>query len=382
MQYSIEHEQFRYEIKKIISSYIEPKIQEWEENESVPRELFKILGDHNLLGLTVPIEDGGRGLDISYTLILVQELMRINAVGVASSILIQLNTVSPLLSRFGNDYIKRKFLHPIIKGESIGALAVTEPSGGSDLLRAVQCTAIKKNEHWLLNGEKKFITNSPIADKLVVLAKTKDSHSPLSMSLFAIDASGEGYKVNQLFKMSQKASPIGHIVFDNYQIPLNNVVGKLNNGYMMSMDVLYEERFLIGSAAISLAEETLKKTIDYLKHRYYKGEPITNYQSIRYELSEFFAEIEACKSMIRQVCHSIIIGKIDKARATMIKFHFCDLGQLIVQRCHQLFGSFGLYENSWIDRAVRDIRIFSIYAGSSETMKDFSSFKLIPNLYK
>ncbi|MEK1831051.1 acyl-CoA dehydrogenase family protein [Priestia megaterium] len=144
MQYSIEHEQFRYEIKKIISSYIEPKIQEWEENESVPRELFKILGDHNLLGLTVPIEDGGRGLDISYTLILVQELMRINAVGVASSILIQLNTVSPLLSRFGNDYIKRKFLHPIIKGESIGALAVTEPSGGSDLLRAVQCTAIKK----------------------------------------------------------------------------------------------------------------------------------------------------------------------------------------------------------------------------------------------
>lgn len=382
MNYSITHEEFREEIKIFFEDIISPNILSWEQEQSVPLEIFRELGNRNLLGLTIPTKDGGRGLDISYTLVLVEEFLKHNAVGIAASLLIQLNTVTPLLARHGNDYIKEHFLTPLIKGESIGSLAVTEPSGGSDLLNAIKCTAEKHEDKWVLNGEKKFITNSPIADKLVVLAKTKDSNSPLSMTLFAVDARGEGYKVEQLFKISQKSSPVGHITFENYEVPLSNVVGRVNKGYLYAAEVLDEERFIIGYGAIILAEAAIKKTIEHLSERYFKGQAIINNQAIRHELAVFISEIEGCKSLVRKVSDSIVNGDTDKARAAIVKYHLCDVAQKIVQRCHQLFGSLGLYENTWIDRAVRDVRILSIYAGSSETMKDIGSFKLIPNLYK
>lgn len=382
MNISTTHEEFRIEVQAVIEEHIKPYLSILEDEQTVPKEIFRILGHFNLLGITISEEDGGRGLDISYTLILVEELLKLNMVGIASSLLIQLNTVSPLLGRYGDSYIKEHFLSPIIKGEAVGSLAVTEPTGGSDLLNAIKCTAEKVGGKWVLNGEKKFITNAPIADKLVVLAKTKLSTSPLSMSLFAVDANQEGYSVNQLYKISQKTSPVGHIMFSNYEVPDTNVIGRLNRGYMMAVDVLFEERFIIGYGAIVLAEATVNKTIEHLSQRRYKGLPIIKYQAIRHELAVFMAEIEACKSIVRLVSESIVSGKMDKARGTIIKFHLCDVGQKIIQRCHQLFGSMGLYENSWIDRAVRDSRILSVYAGSSETMKDLGSIKLIPDLYR
>lgn len=381
LTFTDKHEAFRARIDSILDQDILPFFDQWEAENSLPKYIFKKLGDAGIMGTLIPERLGGQGMDFSFIVVVIEQLMKRKLAGVGASLLIQLNTVCPLLVKYGSPLIHDRFLSPLVKGEAVAGLAVTEPTGGSDLLEAIQTSAYLDGDEWVISGEKMFITNATIADFVVMLVRTSEEQTPFSMSFLVVPMTTPGIEVIQQAKLGQRSSPTGIIKMNNCRIPVANLVGRLNHGFINMANVMYEERFIIGLGSIVMAKACLEETILFLKSRSNNGEKITDKQAIRHEIVTLVAELESCRAFAYSVADNMSKGKLDKARICMVKYALCDKAQRIMRRCIQLHGSYGLYENSWMDRAIRDIRVMSIYAGSSETMRDLASTQLIPKLY-
>lgn len=365
------HQAFRPVVNSAILELISPNTERWESLRELPRSVFRDLGERGLLGLTQPLEYGGRGLDFGYTVVLAEELPRCHMGGVALSILAQTNFFSPLLARHGSAAQKAEFLAPAIRGEKIGALASTEPTGGSDISGAVQCCAEDDGDFWVVSGEKTYITNGPIADFVVTLVRTRSDGGPNGMSLVIIPTDTPGFAVKQtLRKLGLHSSPTGWLTFDRCRVPKSYTVGKAHLGYYYHTQNLLEERLIGGVCSLALAALVLEDTISYLKVRRAYGRPLTALQTIRHRIAEMSAEIEMARAFVYSVCERFRDGHTDAKRICMIKFQVVDVVQRVIERCIQLFGGYGFLEENWVTRAYRDARVLSLGGGTSEVMKD------------
>jgi alkylation response protein AidB-like acyl-CoA dehydrogenase len=291
--------------------------------------------------------------------------------GLTLSILAQTSFFSPLLSRYGTAEQKQQFLAPAIRGEKIGALASTEPTGGSDITGAVQCTAVDDGDFWLVTGEKMYITNGPIADFVVALVRTRPNGGANGMSLLLIPTDTPGFSVKEtLRKLGLHTSPTGWLAFDRCRVPKAFTIGKPHLGYFYHTQNLMEERLVAGVAGLSLGALVLHDTAEYMRRRMAYGRPLSSLQTIRHKIVEMTAEIEMARAFVHAVCERFRDGHVDAKRICMIKFQVVDIVQRVVERCIQLFGANGFLEANWVARAYRDVRVLSLGGGTSEVMKD------------
>lgn len=365
------HEEFRQRVRAFVAEHLTPHADEWESRRFFPREVIRAMGREGLLGLSHERKYGGLELDFLHNVVLAEELPRCRMGGLTLSILAQTNFCLPLLARHGTDQQKLQFLKPAIAGDLIGALASTEPAGGSDLTGATQCTARDAGDFWIVTGEKKFITNGPVADFVITLVRSKPASGTHSFSLLIIPTTTPGFRVKEtLNKLGLHTSPTGWLEFAGCRVPKDLTLGRAHLGYFYHTQNLLEERLLASVVATSLGSLVFTDTIDYLRSRMAYGAPLTQLQAIRHRLSGIAAQLEMARRFVHSVCGSFSQGHVEEMAICMMKFQVIEIVQRVIEDCLQLNGGQGFLEENWISRAYRDARVLSLGGGSSEVMKD------------
>lgn len=371
MLFTDAHNEFRVGARRFVESILAPRVDGWERDEALPRELFREMAAGGLLGLNYARECGGLGLDFSYNVVLAEELARCRAMGVVLSIFAQAHFVPPLLALLGTEDQKKAFLGPVLRGELVGAVASSEPTGGSDIVRSIRCSAVDGGDYWVINGEKKYITNGPIADFVVTLIRTRAEQSINSLSLVIVPTSVEGFSAKPILgKLGVRSSPTGWLEYRNCRVPKSLTLGRTNLGYHYVARNILEERLIGGVAAVSLADLALSETIGRLRAREAFGSTLSRLQAVRHRVAEMAAEIEVSRRFVHSVCEAFQRGVVEAKEICMIKFYVYEVVQRVVERCLQLNGAAGFLEENWIARAYRDVRVLSIGGGASELMKD------------
>ncbi len=369
--FSRTHEAFRSRVRQFVETNLTPHADEWERQGSFPLSVFRDLAREGFLGITHSRRYGGQELDFGYTIVLAEELPRSKMMGLTLSVIAQTNIFPPLLATLGTEEQKQEFLVPAIRGEKIGGVASTEPAGGSDVVRAIQCTAVEDGDFWVITGEKKYITNGPIADFLIVLVRTRPEYATNSLSLVIVPTKTPGFTVKEtLRKLGMHTSPTGWLAFDRCRVPKQLTLGRPNLGYFYVARNILEERLVGGASGIALAGYVLQETIAYLQKRIVYDRPLSDLQAIRHRVAEMAADIELSKRFVHSVCESYRDGIVEAKQICMIKFRVFEMVQRVVEQCLQLHGGYGFLEDNWITRVFRDARVLSIGGGASELMKD------------
>jgi len=277
--------------------------------------------------------------------------------------------VAPYLLHYGSEVLKKKYLPKMASGEMIGAIAMSEPGAGSDL-QGVRTTAVKKNDYYLVNGAKTFITNGWNCDLVIVVAKTDPAKGATGTSLLVVDTSMKGFsKGKRLKKVGLKGQDTAELFFDNVEVPAENLVGQENNGFIYLMQELPWERLQIAIAAAAKCEAALEWTRDYVNERKAFGKPVASFQNTRFKLAELATEVQIARVFVDRCIELLLEKKLDTATASMAKLWTTELEGKVMDECVQLHGGYGFMWEFPIARAYVDARVQRIYGGTNEIMK-------------
>ncbi|MDV2686081.1 acyl-CoA dehydrogenase family protein [Alkalihalophilus lindianensis] len=372
-----EHELFRISLRKFLDKEAYPYFNQWEDNKAIPREFWLKMGENGFFCPWVSEEYGGLGLDFSYSMVLHEELEKVGQ-GVASGMCLHSDIVTPYLSTLGTEEQKKKWLPKCISGEIITAIAMTEPGAGSDLA-GVRTTAIREGDHYVLNGEKTFITNGINADLVVVVCKTDPTASPAhkGISLLVIENGTEGFtRGKDLKKIGIHSGDTGELIFDNAKVPARNLLGEEGKGFYYLMDKLQQERLIVAIQCQVEAEVMLDITINYVKERKAFGQSISKFQNTQFKIAEMATEIDIGRNYINQLTARHIQNEDIVKEVSMAKWWISEMAKRVAAECLHLHGGYGYMEEYEIARRYRDIPVASIYAGTTEVMKSIIAKKL------
>ena len=369
MIFTQEHNEIRRTVKNFVDNEINPYCDEWEKAGEFPmKEMFKKLGDLGLLGISKPTEYGGMGLDYSYNIVAAEEFGAAHCGGVPLAIGVQTDMCTPALARFGSNELREEFLAPSISGDMIGCIGVSEPSAGSDVA-AIKTTAKKDGDDYVINGTKMWITNSPKADFICLLANTSDDKVHLNKSLIVVPMNTPGIEVApRLNKLGMRSSETAQVFFDNVRVPQRYRIGAEGSGFMMQMLQFQEERLFGAANILKGLEQCVDQTIDYCRERQTFGQPLLDNQVIHFRLAELQTEIEALRCMVYQGVEGYINKKDVTMLASMAKLKAGRLGREVADSCLQYWGGMGYMWENPVSRAMRDIRLVSIGGGADEIM--------------
>lgn len=361
---------FHSMIIRIINQEIAPYYDEWEKAHCVPKSLWSTLGSAGMLGIDMPEEYGGAAASFDISQLAIEELSRQCFGGLASGYNIHANIVMPYILHLGNEAQKQQWLPTMITGEAVGAIAMTEPGAGSDLA-AIRTHAKRTDDGWLLNGSKIFITNGLLADIVIVCAKTKPEAGAKGVSLFLVDTSIAGYSVGQgIEKIGQHASDTAELFFSDMLIPHEALLGEENSGFKYLMQELPRERLGCAAQAIGSIEGVLAITLDYVKERRAFGQAIADFQNTRFKLAEAKAQLDMARAYLNNCIEKYKNQQMTTTDAATIKLLLTEMQCKITDECLQLFGGYGYTLEYPISRFYVDARIQTIYAGTSEIMKE------------
>ena len=374
----VEHAIFRDSLRKMLEKEAYPNYGKWEDEREIPRDFWLKLGEYGFLLPWVDEAYGGLGLDFSYSMILTEELERVG-VGLASGVSLHSDIVSPYISAYGTDQQKQKWLPKSVTGEFISAIAMTEPGAGSDLA-GVRTSARKNGNHFVLNGEKTFITNGLNADYVIVVCKTDDKVEPAyrGISLLVVEDGMPGFKRGKkLNKMGMHSGDTAELIFEDVQVPVENLLGEEGKGFYYLMEMLQQERLLVALQVQVEAEEMLKLTIDYVKERKAFGQRIADFQNTQFKLAEMATEIDIGRTYVNTLTEKHLLGKELVKEVSMAKWWISEMAKRVAAECLQLHGGYGYMEEYEIARRYRDIAVTSIYAGTTEIMKNIIAKKIL-----
>ncbi len=366
-----DHESVRRSVSDFIKKEINPNVDEWEEKKQAPlKEIFKKMGDLGFLGIRYDPEYGGQGLDYWYETVFLEELGHIKALGLSVAITVQTNMATPAIDEFGSEHLKQTYLKAAISGDMIGAIAVTEPAAGSDV-SALESTAKKEGDHYVLNGSKMFITNGVQADFYTLLARTSDEKGYHSFSLFVVPADLPGISIGRkLDKLGVWISDTAELFFDNVKIPIENLIGNEGEGFIYQMKQFQHERFSLLPFVCTASKDILDFTADYLRDRIVFGKPLIKKQAIRHQLAEWQTEVECLQQLIYHIVRIKSAGLDATKEISMGKLHAGQVFQKITSGCLRLHGGMGFMSEMIISRYYRDSIGLSIGGGADEVMKD------------
>jgi acyl-CoA dehydrogenase len=364
-----EHDLFRRNVRAWVEKEVIPYRDAWEEANIVPRELWKSAGAQGFLCCWLEEKWGGPGADFLYSTIVTEELSRARASGVAFSL--HSDIVVPYLHSFGTDEQKERWLPRCATGELITAVAMTEPSTGSDLA-AIRSTAIRDGDHYVLNGQKTFISNGHLCDLVVVAAKTNPNADPphSGVSLLVVEDGTPGFHKGRLLKkVGMKAQDTAEMYFEDCRVPAKNLLGMEGAGFYYLMQKLQQERLIVGIGCQAGAEAVFEYTLDYCKQRTAFGKPIGKFQNTQFKLAEMATEIEMGRHFLDRLLADHVAGKDVLKETCMSKWWHSDMLKRVTDECLQFFGGYGYMLEYEISRAFLDARVQSIFAGTNEIMK-------------
>ena len=373
-----EHELYRKSLRKMLDKEAYPFCEEWEREKEIPKQFWLKLGNNGFLLPWVGEEYGGLGLDFSYSFILTEELERVG-VGLASGICLHSDIVSPYISSYGTEEQKKKWLPKSVTGEFISAIAMTEPGAGSDLA-GVKTTAKRSGDHYILNGEKTFITNGQNADYVVVVCKTDAKAEPAhkGISLLVVEKGTAGFRTGKnLHKMGMHSGDTAELIFEDVKVPVENLLGEEGKGFYYLMDKLQQERLVVALQVQIEAEEMLRLTIDYVKERKAFGSRIADFQNTQFKIAEMATEIDIGRTYVNTLTEKHIAGEEIVKEVSMAKWWISEMAKRVAAECLQLHGGYGYMEEYEIARRYRDIPVTSIYAGTTEIMKNIIAKKIL-----
>jgi long-chain-acyl-CoA dehydrogenase len=364
-----EQQMFREAFRQFVQREITPHYRTWEEEGIVPRELWLKAGSQGFLCMDVPETYGGGGAaDFRFNAIVTAELARAGATGVGFSI--HNDMVVPYIRDFGSEEQKRRWLPRLASGAAIGAVAMTEPNTGSDLA-AVQTTAERQGDQYLLNGQKTFISNGVLNDLVIVVAKTNVAAGARGISLLVVEREMDGYERGRtLEKIGLHAQDTAELFFRDVRVPATNLLGEENRGFAYLMQKLPQERLAIAVSAIAAADATLNATVAYVKDRVAFGQPIGSFQNSRFRIAEMATEVEIGRVFVDDCLHLHNRGDLTPEKAAMAKWWTTELQGRVVDQCVQLHGGYGYMLEYAVARAYLDARAQRIYGGTNEIMKE------------
>lgn len=369
MYFTEEHRLFRKSFQDFLQKEVVPHIETWEETGIIDRFIWKKFGDMGFFGINYPEAYGGLNLDLFYTVILLEELQKINSGGFAAAIWAHVYLAMTHLNAEGSEFIKQNYLTASISGDKVGCLCVTEPFGGSDVA-GMRTTAVKIGDHYIINGSKTFITNGVYSDYLVVAAKTTPELGNKGISIFLVDRETVGVSATKLNKLGWNASDTGEIAFDNVKIPASHLMGEENKGFSYIMQHFASERLIMGINAHARAEYALEYALKYMSERQAFGRTIDKFQALRHTISDLYTEMEICKEFNYSVAYRLNKGEYVVKHATMSKLKSTKMADDVIYQCLQFLGGYGYMEDYPMARLFRDSRLGPIGGGTSEILRE------------
>ncbi len=364
-----EHESLRQTVRSFLEREVVPFHDQWEKDGVVPRELWTKAGAQGLLCFDVAEEYGGPGVkDFRYNMVMAEELTRAGVNG--PGFLVHTDIIVPYLSSLGTDEQKRRWLPGCVSGETITAIAMTEPGAGSDL-QGIRTTAVDKGDHYVLNGSKTFISNGILADLVIVVARTDPEAGHKGISLLVVERGMEGFERGRnLEKMGLKAQDTAEMFFDNVVVPKENLLGAEGSGFVSLMMNLPQERLSIAMIAAAACEHILELSLSYAKEREAFGKPIGKFQHNRFLIAEMATEARIARVFVDDCVRLHNEGRCDVSLAAMAKWWTTELQTKLVDRAVQLHGGYGYMMEYPVARAYVDSRIQTIYGGTTEVQKE------------
>jgi acyl-CoA dehydrogenase len=378
--YSAEHLALREAVRRFVAAEITPHVAAWDEAGSFPRDLYRRAADVGLLGIGFPEEFGGMpGTDHFHRLIAGIELAQAGSGGVAASLMS--HTIgSPPLVAFGSAALKQRVLPAVLAGERIAALAITEPSGGSDVA-ALRTTAVRQGEHYVVNGEKTFITSGLRADYLTVAVRTDPAaKGAAGLSLLLIDGDTPGLTRSPLAKMGWWSSDTAHLRFEDCRVPVENLIGGEGAGFLAVMQNFNAERFSLAASAIGFAWVCYQEALAWARERRTFGKRLADHQVVRHRLVDMLGQIEAARAMLEETA-----WRLDRARAgdpqliasiCMLKNLATRSMQFCADAAVQTLGGMGYMRGTASERIYREVKVNMIGGGAEEIMKELAARQL------
>ncbi|WBP96952.1 acyl-CoA dehydrogenase family protein [Mycolicibacterium neoaurum] len=369
--YEADHEAYRDTVREFLAREVVPHQHDWDEQRWIDRSVFARAAKSGIYALQVPETYGGSGeADYRYRMIVCEEIARINALSFGLTVSLQDDLVLHYLLDLTNDEQKQRWLPGFAAGDLIGALAMTEPSAGSDL-RGMRTTARRDGDNWILNGQKTFISSGIMSDVLVVAAKTDPDGGSSAFSLFVVERDTPGFeRGRKLDKLGLPAQDTAELYFEDAVVPAANLLGDEGKGLQYLMSHLPRERLGVTAKAMATTRAIFDATVEYCQNRQAFGAPLTDKQHVRFELAEMETEIDLAEAYTDRSVLAYNAGELSAVDAAKGKWYLSELQKRVIDRCLQLHGGYGYMMEYPVARAYLDTRIQTIYGGTTEIMKE------------
>jgi len=378
MQLELNEQQkmIRSMVKEFAEKEVAPIAAELDKKEEYPTKTLEKMAKLGLLGIIIPPEYGGAGLDtISYAIVIEEISRKCASTGVITSVHNSL-TAWPII-KYGTDQQKKKYLPILAKGEKIGAFAGTEPNAGSDL-GAMQTTAKLKGNKYIINGSKTFITSGTKAGIIIVFAVTDKAAGPKGLSAFIVESNMKGYKVGSVFeKLGINASQTSELIFEDMEVPKENLLGAEGDGFKIALSTLDGGRIGIAAQAVGIAQAALDESVNYAKQRQQFGKPIASFQAIQWMIADMATRIEAARYLVYNAAYKKDKGERISKEAAMAKLFASETAMDVVIKAVQIHGGYGYTKEYTVERLFRDAKITEIYEGTSEVQRMVISGSLL-----
>lgn len=365
-----EHLLFRDTVREFMAREVVPHHAQWEKDGIVPREVWKKAGELGMFGFSVPEEYGGSGItDFRYNTVIVEEIIRAGASGLGFGL--HNDIMAPYLVDLTDEEQKQRWLPGFTSGELITAIGMTEPGAGSDL-QGVRTTALRDGDHYVVNGQKTFITNGINSDLVVVVAKTDPAAGARGTTLLVVERGMEGFtRGRNLEKIGMHAQDTAELFFENVRVPVANRLGaEEGQGFFQLMANLPQERLSIAVAAVAAAETVLEATIEYCRNRQAFGRTIGSFQNTRFVLAELSTGVEIARHYVDKCVLALNAKELTVVDAAKAKWWTTEIQQKVIDRCLQLHGGYGYMTEYPVAKAWMDSRVQTIYGGTTEIMKE------------
>jgi alkylation response protein AidB-like acyl-CoA dehydrogenase len=369
--FEADHQAFREAVRAFFDREVVPHLSEWDKAGIIPREVFGTAGKSGFLGMAVPEQLGGGGVeDFRFNAVIGEEAIRAGATAAGLGITLHNDVALPYFLRYCTEEQQQRWLPGIASGELITAIAMTEPSIGSDLA-SMATTAIRHGDHYLVNGSKTFITNGINADLVITAVKTDPTQRHAGMSLLVIERGMPGFERGRnLDKLGQHAQDTAELSFTDVRVPVENMLGEPGQGFRQLVANLPQERLSIALSAVTSATVAMELTLEYVKGRKAFGKPIGSFQNSRFVLAEIATEVDIAQTYVDRCIQLLNADKLSAEDAAKAKWWCTELQGRVVDRCLQLHGGYGYMNEYPIAALYADARITRIYGGTTEIMKE------------
>ena len=355
----------RETVRAFAAGQVTPRAEAIDRDNKFPRDLWPELGKLGLFGVTVPEKDGGAGMGFVEQVVAIEEISRASA-SVGLSYGVHANLCVNQLNRFGTDEQKRRYLPRLLSGEWVGALAMSEPSAGSDVM-AMRTRAERRNGVFVLNGSKMWITNGPVADMLIVYVKTGDPAERRGITAFLIERTFPGFSTAQkLDKLGMRGSDTSELVFENCEVPDGNVLGGVDQGVRVLMSGLDYERAVLAAGPVGIMQACMDLVLPYVRERKQFGQPIGEFELMQGKLADMDTSLNACRAYLYAVARACDLGKVTRKDAAGVILYCAEHATQMALQAIQALGGMGYVNEMPAGRLLRDAKLYEIGAGTSE----------------